>query len=48
MKNSYDDVISAIDNFLTNEVRLLQHRWKKCVHFKRNYAEKKTLICHIP
>ena len=40
LKSSYDDIISACDDFLTNGIQTLQHHWKKCVDCKEDYAEK--------
>ena len=31
LKSSYDDVIFAVDDFLTRLIQALQHQWKKCV-----------------
>ena len=45
---SYDDVISAVDNFLTNGIQTLQHWWNMCVGRKRYYVEKTTSFGHIP
>ena len=38
-KNSYDDVISALDDFLSIEIQVLQHPSKKFVNCKRNYVK---------
>ena len=40
LQSSYDDVIFAVVDFLTNEILALQHRCKKCVDRKENYIEK--------
>ena len=49
LKSSYDDIISAVDDFVffTYEIQVLQHR-KKCVDYKWDYVEKYTTFCHIP
>ena len=44
LKSSYDDDISAVDDFLTTGIQILQHRWK----YKGDYIEKWTLLGHIP
>ena len=36
LKSSYDDIIFAIDVFLTNGI----HRWKKCADWKGHCVEK--------
>ena len=40
LESSYDDVISAVDDFFTNEIQALQHQRKKCVDCKGDYVEK--------
>ena len=40
LKSSYGYVISAVDEFLTNRIQALQHRWKKCVDCKGDCVEK--------
>ena len=40
LKSSYDDIMSAVDNFFINEIQALQHRCKKCVNRKGVYVEK--------
>ena len=44
LKSSYNDVISAIDDFLTSEIQTLQQRRKKYFNHKREYDEKINLI----
>ena len=39
LKSLCDDVISAVDDFLTNEIQSLQYQWKKCVDTKGDYVE---------
>ena len=34
LKSSFEDVISAVDYFLTNGIQTLQRWWKKCVDRK--------------
>ena len=35
LKSSYDDVISVIDDFFTNGIKALQHRWSnECTEHK--------------
>ena len=31
VKSSYNEVLSAVDDFLTNGIQALQHWWKMCV-----------------
>ena len=38
-KKLYDNLIFAIDDFLTNWIKVLHHRWQKCVNHKENYVE---------
>ena len=38
-KNSYDNVISAVDDFLTNGIQVLKCQWKKCVDYNGDYVE---------
>ena len=38
--SSHDDIISAVDNFLTGEIQALQHQWKKCMDRQGDYVEK--------
>ena len=40
LKSSYDYIISAVDDFLTNRIQALKHWYKKCVNFRGLYAEK--------
>ena len=47
-KSLYDDIISGVDGFLTNEIQAPQNKWKKCVNYKWNYIEKQTSLGHIP
>ena len=35
LKSSYDDVISAVDDFFTNGIQALQHQWKKYVDLEK-------------
>ena len=49
LKSSYADVISTVNDFFTNRIQALQHRWKKCmVDCKGDYVEKETTFCDIP
>ena len=32
LKSLFDDMISAVDDFLTNRIQELQHWWKKCLN----------------
>ena len=48
LKRSYDDIISAVDTFLTNGIQALWQRWKKYGVCKEDYVEKQTSFCHIP
>ena len=48
LKSSYDGIISAVDDFLTNGIQTPQHRWKKCVDCKGYYVEKLTSYGHFP
>ena len=45
---SFYDVISSINEFFTNEIQALQHWWKKCVDYKKDYVEKLNSLNHIP
>ena len=31
LKSSYEDILSVVSDFLTNEIQPLQYRWKMCV-----------------
>ena len=35
-----DDVISAVDDILTNETQVLKYLWKKYVNYKGGYVDK--------
>ena len=39
-KGLYDNVISTVGDFLTNDIQALQHHWKKCVGHERDYVKK--------
>ena len=43
LRRSYDSngryMISAVDDFFTNGIQALQHRWKKCEDCKGDYVE---------
>ena len=47
LKSTYNDNISAVDDFLTNGIQALQHRRNKCVDCKGHYVKKQTLFGSI-
>ena len=40
LKSSYDNVIPAVGEFLTNKIQVPQRWWKKCVDRKEDYVWK--------
>ena len=40
LKNSLDNIISAVDNFLIYRIQTLQHWFMKCMNCKGDYIEK--------
>ena len=44
LKSSYDDIISAAGDFLSNEIQALQYQWMKCAESKGGLCWKINLI----
>ena len=47
LKRSYEDVVYAVDDILTNEIQALQLQLKTCNDYNEDYNEKQTSSVHI-